>query len=345
MTQTQRSIPVLDLSTARSADGSFDPAFIAQLREAAHAVGFFQIVNYGAAPSQVDDLFGVMKEFFNLPLEKRLELDNRNSPHFRGYARLGTEVTRGRADSREQIDFSPEREPVRDYPEDQPYWLLQGPNQWPREELPDLERRAMEWAGLMSTVGAELLAAIAVALGQQEDHFTDLFEDTPAWMAKLVHYVGGLEGAGNQGVGLHADYGFVTLLLQDEVGGLEVLPPGTDTAIPVEPIPGALVVNLGEMLEVATGGYLAATIHRVQAPPAGVDRYSVPFFWSPRLDAVVNPVPLPTDLQADARGISDDPNNPMLSSYGLNVLKGRVRAHPDVAELHHPKLAGDISRR
>lgn len=344
MTHTQRSIPVLDLSTARRPDGSFDPVFISELREAAHAVGFFQIINYGAAESQVDDLFSGMKQFFDLPLEKRLELDNRNSPHFRGYARIGTEVTRGRADSREQIDFSPEREPVADYPDDQPYWLLQGANQWPRETVPELEQRAMEWANLMSGVGAELLSGIAVALGQPEDYFADLFEDTPAWMAKLVHYVGGLEGAGDQGVGLHADYGFVTLLLQDEVGGLEVLPPGTDTPIPVEPIPGALVVNLGEMLEVATGGYLAATIHRVQAPPAGVDRYSVPFFWSPRLDAVVNPVPLPPELQAAARGISDDPDNPMLSTYGMNVLKGRARAHPDVAELHHPGLAQNISR-
>ncbi|MDF9278194.1 2-oxoglutarate and iron-dependent oxygenase domain-containing protein [Arthrobacter sp. EH-1B-1] len=345
MTHTQRSIPVLDLSTARRPDGSFDQDFIEQLREAAHAVGFFQIINYGAAPSQVDDLFSGMKQFFDLPVEERLALDNRNSPHFRGYARLGTEVTRGRADSREQIDFSPEREPVPDYPEDQPYWLLQGPNQWPGESLPELESQAMGWADLMSEVGAELLSAIAVALGQPEEHFADLFESTPAWMAKLVHYVGGLEGAGSQGVGLHADYGFVTLLLQDEVGGLEVLPPGTDTPIPVEPIPGALVVNLGEMLEVATGGYLAATIHQVQAPPPGVDRYSVPFFWSPRLDAVVQPVSLPPELQAAARGISDDPDNPMLSSYGMNVLKGRVRAHPDVAELHHPELGKVLSKR
>lgn len=344
MTHTQRSIPILDLSAARSSDGSFRQDFIAELREAAHAVGFFQIINYGATESQVYDLFGVMKRFFNLPLEERLKLGNRKSPHFRGYAGLGTEVTRGRVDSREQIDFSPERKPVSEYPDDQPYWLLQGPNQWPRETLPELERRAMEWAALMSGVGAELLAAIAVALHQPEDYFADLFEDSPAWMAKLVHYVGGLESAGDQGVGLHADYGFVTLLLQDEVGGLEVLPPGTDTPIPVKPIPGALVVNLGEMLEVATRGYLAATIHRVQAPQPGVDRYSVPFFWSPRLDAVVEPVPLPPELEAAARGVSDDPENPMLSSYGMNVLKGRVRAHPDVAELHHPKLARNISR-
>lgn len=339
MSQDQETIPVLDLGAARQADGSFSPDFIEQLRDAAHRVGFFQLIGYGAAPGQAEDLLATIKRFFDLPLEERMKLDNRISPHFRGYTRMGTEVTQGRADAREQIDYSPDREPVPDYPPEQPYWLLQGPNMWPDDSLPELEQAAMAWAGLMSKVGAELLRAIAVSLQLPEDYFDEPFRDSPAWMGKLVHYVGGVvEAAGDQGVGSHADYGFVTLLLQDAVGGLEVLPPGAGEWTPVEPIPGALVVNLGEMLEVATEGYLAATIHRVQAPPPGVDRYSVPFFWSPRLDAVIEPVPLPAELKAQARGISDDPSNPMLASFGLNMLKGRMRAHPDVTERHYPQL-------
>ena len=339
MSHDQGTIPVLDLSTARQTDGSFIPEFIEQLRDATHRVGFFQLAGYGAAPGQAEDLLAIIKRFFALPLGERMKLDNRLSPHFRGYTRMGTEVTQGRADAREQIDYSPEREPVTDYPPDQPYWLLQGHNMWPDESLPELEPAAMAWAELMSHVGTELLQAIAVSLQLPEDYFDEPFRDTPAWMGKLVHYVGGVvEAAGGQGVGSHADYGFVTLLLQDSVGGLEVLPPGASEWAPVEPLPGALVVNLGEMLEVATEGYLAATIHRVQAPPPGVDRYSVPFFWSPRLDAVIDPVPLPPELKAQARGISDDPTNPMLASFGLNMLKGRMRAHPDVTERHYPEL-------
>lgn len=338
MSQDQETIPVLDLAAARQADGSFSPDFIEQLRDAAHRVGFFQLIGYGAAPGQAEDLLATIKQFFDLPLEERMKLDNRLSPHFRGYTRMGTEVTQGRADAREQIDYSPDREPVTDYPPGQPYWLLQGHNMWP-DSLPELERAAMAWAGLMSRVGAELLRAIAVSLHLPEDYFDEPFRDSPAWMGKLVHYVGGVvEAAGDQGVGSHADYGFVTLLLQDAVGGLEVLPPGASEWASVDPVPGALVVNLGEMLEVATEGYLAATVHRVQAPPPGVDRYSVPFFWSPRLDAVIEPVPLPAELKAQARGISDDPANPMLASFGLNMLKGRMRAHPDVTERHYPQL-------
>ena len=330
---------MLDLGSARRADGSFNPEFIEELRDATHRVGFFQVIGYGGAPGQSTELLATIKRFFDLPLEERMKLDNRLSPHFRGYTRMGTEVTQGRADAREQIDYSPDREPVQDYPPEQPYWLLQGPNLWPDESMPELKDAAMAWAGLMSNVGAELMRAIAVSLQQPEDYFEEPFRGTPAWMGKLVHYVGGvMEAAGDQGVGSHADYGFVTLLLQDEVGGLEVLPPGASAWAPVEPIPEALVVNLGEMLEVATEGYLAATIHRVKAPPPGVNRYSVPFFWSPRLDAVIEPVPLPAELKAQARGISDDPSNPMLASFGLNMLKGRMRAHPDVTERHYPEL-------
>ncbi|GKV72173.1 MULTISPECIES: isopenicillin N synthase family dioxygenase [Pseudarthrobacter] len=339
MARDQGLIPVLDLGTARQADGSFSADFIEQLRYATHNVGFFQITGYGAAPGQPEQLLDTIRRFFSLPLEERLKLDNRLSPHFRGYTRMGTEVTQGKADAREQIDYSPERQPVRDYPEDQPFWLLQGPNLWPDESFPELRPVAMAWAELMSGVGMELLRGIAVSLQLPEDYFDEPFQGSPAWMGKLVHYVGGVvEAAGDQGVGSHADYGFVTLLLQDDVGGLEVLPPGAASWVPVEPLPGALVVNLGEMLEVATEGYLAATIHRVQAPPPGVDRYSVPFFWSPRLDAVIHPVPLPPELKAAARGITDDPANPLLASFGMNMLKGRMRAHPDVTERHYPEL-------
>lgn len=338
MSTPRSSVPVLDFSSARRRDGRFNHEFIEQLRDAAHAVGFFQITNYGADAGQAKRLFDVVQGFFALPLEQRLELDNRGTATFRGYTRLGAEVTRGRADSREQIDFGPDREPLASAPGGQLFWRLQGHNQWPAG-YPALEREAMAWAGLMGSVAAELLAGISVALGLPEDYFAEPFAGTPAWMAKLVHYVGGqVPAAGTQGVGSHADYGFITLLLQDHVGGLQVQPHGHPEWISVAPIPGALVVNLGEMLEVATNGYLMATIHHVIAPPPGVDRYSVPYFHSPRLDAVIDPVPLSPELAAQAPGVTDDPHNPMLSSYGANVLKGWVRAHPETARIHYPEL-------
>src|SRR6476660_2941001 len=178
MSRDQGAIPVLDLSSARQPYGSFSPEFIEQLRHATHDVGFFQITGYGGRPGQAEELLDLVREFFNLPLTERMKLDNRLSPHFRGYTRMGTEVTQGRADAREQIDYSPDREPVKDYPPEQPYWLLQGPNLWPDESMPELKDAAMAWAGLMSNVGAELMRAIAVSLQQPEDYFEEPFRAT-----------------------------------------------------------------------------------------------------------------------------------------------------------------------
>ena len=158
------SIPLLDLSTARGQDGTFDPAFIDACATRSHRVGFFQLTGYGADAAEVDELFDVTRRFFELPLESRLELDNRLSPHFRGYTRLGPRNHQGRPDAREQLDFGPERPAVEHYPPDQPYWLVQGPNLMPDRALPELRTVCMAWAERMSRVGAELLGAIAVSL-------------------------------------------------------------------------------------------------------------------------------------------------------------------------------------
>ena len=85
----------------------------------------------------------------------------------------------------------------------------------------------LAWAGLLGRVGGELTAAIAASLGLAEDHFADAFADSPHWFGKLIRYVGtDADGPDAQGVGPHADWGFLTLLLQDATGGLQARPPG-----------------------------------------------------------------------------------------------------------------------
>lgn len=106
----------------------------------------------------------------------------------------------------------------------------------------------------------------------------------------------------------------------------------------VPPRPGALVVNIGEMLEVATHGYLVATVHRVLPCPPGGTRQSMAVFWSPRLDAVLDPVPLPPELAAHAPGVTESEQNAMLPRFGDNALKGWLRSHPEVAQRHDPDL-------
>lgn len=96
MNNAVTEIPVLDISTARNADGSFNQQFVQKLRDAAHRVGFFQIVGYAKTENQDQQLLETIAEFFAKPVEQKLKLDNRNSAQFRGYTRMGTEITRGR---------------------------------------------------------------------------------------------------------------------------------------------------------------------------------------------------------------------------------------------------------
>lgn len=207
---------------------------------------------------------------------------------------------------------------------------LVGPNQWPAA-LPELREVALAWQAEAQRVCAEVLRALSAALGQEEGYFDRWFDAEAATHAKIVRYPGRAEDGSDQGVGAHKDYGFLALLQQDGVGGLQVQIPDGDW-VDATPVPGSFVLNIGEMLEIATQGYLVATKHRVISPPVGVDRYSVPFFLGPRLDAVVEPLVLPAELAAGARGVSQDADNPLLSAYGENALLGWLRSHPKVAE-------------
>lgn len=331
-------IPVLRLDAARASSGAFAPAFLDDLRTALHEVGFFQLTDYGATPEQIAELTAVTHRFFALPVDERLALDNRRSPHFRGYTRLGHEITAGRPDAREQLDFGPEREPLPRTAWDESFDLLRGPNQWPAA-LPRLRTVVMAWAELLGRVGTELTRAIAAALGRPEHHFDAAFTGEPHWFGKLIRYVGrSTDGPDAQGVGPHADWGFLTLLLQDGTGGLQARPPRATDWVDVPPLDGALVINVGEMLEVATHGYLVATDHRVLPCAPGATRQSIGIFWSPRLDATLEPLPLPPALAAQATGVSQHEHNTLLPRFGDNALKGWLRSHPEVAARHHPDL-------
>jgi isopenicillin N synthase-like dioxygenase/ADP-ribose pyrophosphatase YjhB (NUDIX family) len=320
-------LPVIDLALLQGPDGA---AEIARLRRALHEDGFLYLTGHGVDPRVTDGVFAAAREFFALPIEDRLAIENVNSPHFRGYTRLGNELTKGRADQRDQLDIGPER-PARELdPADPAYLRMTGPNQWPAGH-PEFRAAVLAWFDEARRVSIELLRAVAVALGQPAGWFDPWFDDETHDHLKVIRYPGSDVRSGDQGVGPHKDYGWVTILLQDALGGLQVQSLDGEW-LDATPMPGTFVINIGEMLEVATRGYLRATVHRVVSPGTTRDRYSIPFFLGPRLDATVPPIPLPAELASDARGIEDDPDNPLLSVYGENALKGWLRAHPGVAE-------------
>ena len=341
---TSLALPLLDLEAFRSDETSISSrAFVDELREVVHTIGFFYVTGHGVDPDLATRIHDVSRAFFALPEADRLEIENVNSPQFRGYTRFGHELTNGRVDLRDQIDISRDV-PARLPSPDEPQWLrLRGPNLWPTA-LPELRGVVTEWLEQLEALGRTLLRAMSLALGQPADHF-DAAVDPPEVLLKLIRYVtpatdeaSGLgDVTARQGVGAHRDTGFLSFVHQDDVGGLQVEREGR--LIDVPSVPGAFVVNIGEMLQLISGGYFKATVHQVVSPPPGTERYSVAYFFNPKLEATLAPVELPDELAAEAPGgASADPSNPILANYGDNSLKVRLRAHPDVAARHHADL-------
>lgn len=323
------SLPVIDLAA---------PDCVRELRDACHGPGFCYIAGHGV-PAELDQM--VMQraaEFFALPAAQKNALAIANSPHFRGYTAVGGEQTKGVSDRREQLDVGPE-EAAADVGSGDPAWRrLRGPNQWPAS-LPELEKAVHAWMQAIDRVGLAVLRALALGLGQPADHFDKFVRPRGDPHLKLMRYPSRpATDDTDQGVGLHHDSGLVSFVLQDEVGGLQVQL-GAEL-VDVEPRPDTYVMNLGEMLQAATSGYLKATPHRVVSPPAGRERLAIAYFFHPRLDAAFLPISLPPELAGRIRGGQNaDPSDPVFETFGDNYLKIRLRAHRDVARAHYSDIS------
>jgi isopenicillin N synthase-like dioxygenase len=325
------TLPVLDLRRLETDRAGF----FAELRAAARGPGFFYLEGHGVAPALTEEVLALSRRFFALPEKDKLAIEMVNSPHFRGYNRAGFEHTRGKPDWREQVDIASEREPLPWTPGSPSWSRLQGPNQWP-EALPDLKPVLLRYQVEITALAIRVLGAFAGALGQPENVFEPIYTPAPNQLIKLIRYPGRAAGESDQGVGPHKDSGFVSILLQDKVAGLQV--DGDHGWIDAPPVPGTFIVNIGEILELASSGYLRANIHRVVSPPPGVDRLSVAFFLGASLEATVPVLSLPPELASQARGLTQDPLNPLFREVGKNYLKSRLRSHPDVARRHYADL-------
>jgi isopenicillin N synthase-like dioxygenase len=340
-------LPILDLTPFRVDEGSlaaFD--FVQRLRAVCHGIGAFYLTGHAVDGELGEQVHAAARRFFALPADERREIATVRSPQFRGYTDVGGEYTGGVPDRRDELDIGREL-PAPDLGPGDPPWLrLRGPNQWPAA-VPELRTHVTDWMDELERVGRTLLRAVALALGQPADHFDPLITPHPEVLVKAIRYPAvaepsaatpaGDDGPARQGVGRHRDTGFLTFVHQDHVGGLQVERDGELVGVPR--LPGTLVVNLGEMLQLASRGYFTATVHQVRSPDPGSERLSVAYFFNPRLEATLTPVDLPPALAAEAPGgESVDPSNPIFANYGENSLKVRLRAHPDVARRHHADL-------
>ena len=264
------------------------------LRDALERVGFAYLVDHGVPDGLVEGLRGLSRDFHALPLDTKLKLAM-NGAH-RGYMPFSssTIITSSVArvvkpNQSESLMVMHELGP--DDPElaGRP---LQGPNQWPAE-IPALRTAALDYMDRMTALCRDLAVALAEALGLASGWFLPHFA-RPTLFLRLLHYPPQVDEADLYGSAPHTDYGVVTLLAQDAVGGLEVRN-RHGAWIPAPPIPGSFVMNVGDVLARWSNGRLASTPHRVRNL-SGRERFSQPFFFDPSMDTVVA---CPADL---ARG-------------------------------------------
>lgn len=278
-------IPMIDIGPFL--DGSDKAGVTARIGEACRDVGFFYIRNHGIAQAEMDSAFAQAQRFFNLPLEAKNAVHiSRSFPRHRGYIPIFGENTDPRvtADLKECFDLALELPP--DHPEVRAGTPFHGANTWP-DELPGFREAVYDHYLTMRRLALTLAGVMALSLDLPEDFFADKLDHTIATL-RLIHYppqAGRIEEE-TLGCGAHSDYGFLTVLAQDDVGGLQIRNSAGDW-IAAPPIPGAFVINIGELIERWTNGLYRATRHRV-INASGRERYSMPFFLDTNYNARID---------------------------------------------------------
>jgi isopenicillin N synthase-like dioxygenase len=279
------SIPVIDIGGLRSNNIEDRRAIAAQIRKACHEAGFFYITNHGISEDAIARILAETKRFFDLPLKVKKQVSIAQSFISRGYEPLGYQSldTNAAPDLKEGYYIGVERGP--DDPLVQMGTPNHGSNQWV-SALPGWREEMENYFALMTNLASLLLRGLALSLKVDETYFDPMIDD-PMAILRLLHYPPHpLDAQANQlGCGTHTDWGALTILLQDQTGGLEVCT-SDGKWIQATPIPGTFVINLGDMMARWTNDFYQSTPHRV-ANRSGKERYSIPFFFDANYHAKV----------------------------------------------------------
>ncbi|MGA7936292.1 MAG: 2-oxoglutarate and iron-dependent oxygenase domain-containing protein [Kovacikia sp.] len=283
------SIPIIDIGGLWSKDFSDRKAVAAEMHKASHEVGFFYIANHGIEAAVIEQTFAEAKRFFDLPLEVKSKVEIAKSSISRGFEPIGYQILDQNAapDLKEGFYIGIERSP--DDPLVQAGTPNHGPNQWP-PDLPGWRAHMESYFALMTDLSRRLLGGLALSL-EVDEHYFDGAIDNPMAILRLLHYPPHpVQASARQwGCGTHTDWGTITILLQDQMGGLELCTSDGDW-IQADPIPGTFVINLGDMMARWTNDYYQSTPHRV-VNRSGKERYSIPFFFDTNYHALVKCIP------------------------------------------------------
>ncbi|WP_027014773.1 isopenicillin N synthase family dioxygenase [Comamonas composti] len=285
------ALPIIDIQPLiqASASSRARQQVAEAIGQACREHGFFYITGHGVPEELVQRLDALSHQFFALPeaekLRWRMELGGRA---WRGYFPLGGELTSGRPDWKEGLYLGTELGP--EHPLVASGTPVHGANLFP--EVPGLRETILAYMAAVTEVGHRVMQGIALSLGLPADYFAARYTADPLILFRLFNYPSqqvpeGLDVA--WGVGEHTDYGLLTVLRQDEVGGLEVRTPAGWVDAP--PVARSFVCNIGDMLDRMTGGLYKSTPHRVKRNTSGRNRLSFPLFFDPHFEARVQRIP------------------------------------------------------
>lgn len=279
MSRTFQSVPLVDVAGLAS-EAPGDRRRVADaLGRAAREVGFLYITGHGLEPALAQRLQAVAAAFFAQPLARKMRSYIGGSANHSGYVPEGEEVfASGKIDRKEAYDINLDR------PGAEGLFPMAGANLWP--DVSEFREAVAAYYAAVSDLARRMFSGFALALGLPADHFEKHLTAPPSQL-RLIHYPFDAEASDAEGIGAHTDYECFTIL-HCSAPGLEVLNAAGDW-IDVPPVEGALVVNIGDMLEAWTNGEFVATSHRVRK--VAEERFSFPYFATCDYATVVEPLP------------------------------------------------------
>jgi len=298
-------IPLIDFSKFSGASSDAEKRQTAeQIVSGFREVGFIYLDKHGIPSSTVSTAFQKSAEFFSLPTDVKQRLAWEDPRSNRGYVAIGRERVTQSADLNEIAELRAKAPDFKETMEIGRDWDKTWKNQWPQEsDTPLFKQTMLDFYQTCHELHVHVMRAIALGLNL-EGTFFDQKIDQQCHNLRLLSYppikTDLLLNEGQARAGAHSDYGTLTLLFQDSVGGLEVQNPRTKEFQPAPPIPGSIVINAGDLLARWSNDVLRSTLHRVVAPPAkkisdtkGITphRQSIAFFCNPNFDAEIACLP------------------------------------------------------
>ncbi|KAJ5825315.1 oxidoreductase [Penicillium riverlandense] len=285
--------PIIDFGAFYSCDSIGKNVLVQQIREACQRHGFFQIFNHRVPSDLQESILQQSRDLFSLPLDIKEKYNKDLGTDNRGYERLRAQnfEKRGEGDLKEGFYLG------KDLPKDHPSVVAgkfsQGSNKYPSEiRDPGLFKTTIDtYHATLTSLSEDILKVLALTLNLDPNWFEE-FAEEPVAILRLLHYPPQKPDASalERGIGAHTDFGAITILLQDDKGGLQVWDRESSQWADVTPVKGALVVNLGNMMMRWSNDQYLSNLHRV-INKSGEERYSVPFFFSGNPDFVVKCIP------------------------------------------------------